>query len=411
MAVPAADVKTSNAPVALTPQQALDSAVALRPLLVEQAADTEQRSFHSEELHLQFVESGYYHMLRPKMFGGYEFGVADYMRVIRELARGDMGTAWCLCLASGHNLQFASWWPERAQREVYGDGHFAAAMTSAPGGTMRRTADGWAIEGAFPYASGGPYSTHFMGHVFARTEGSAEAGPLSTFIVPRSEFTIRDDWGKTLGLRGSGSHTLDVRDVTVPEHFVLYGKEQVSMNVDEGTPGLELHKNPLYGGRGVGFFGLELATLAVGGVHAALDEYEQILRTKRTPLPPFTLRAANLRYQTWYADIVTALDAADATLDRVADLFLEYATRGAEGGRPFSAAEDLALTRLAAQAQNTAWRALELIMRTAGSSAAVQGTRLERIWRDATMVIGHQASIVQDFVGADYAAAVLQASN
>jgi 3-hydroxy-9,10-secoandrosta-1,3,5(10)-triene-9,17-dione monooxygenase len=194
----------------------------------------------------------------------------------------------------------------------------------------------------------------------------------------------------------------------VSAHFVLEGKTQVDMNVDNGTPGLELHKNPLYAGRGIGFFGLELASLAVGGVHAALDEYETILRTKKTPMPPFTLRSENSRYQTWYADAVNALAAADATLDRAADLFLEYSTRGAEGGKPFDQADDLYIGRLAVHAQNVAWRALEgIIMRTAGSSAATNGSRLERIWRDATMVLSHQNSIVQDFIGADYAAAAL----
>ncbi|RZL84234.1 MAG: hydroxylase [Rhodococcus sp. (in: high G+C Gram-positive bacteria)] len=407
MAVPSIDVKTSNAPATLTPADALTSAVALRPQLVAEAPEGEARTFHSEELHLEFVERGFYHLLRPKMFGGYEFGVRDFMAVIRELARGDMGAAWCLCLASGHNLQFASWWPESAQREVFGDGHFAAAMTSAPGGTMRRGDSGdWIVNGTFPYASGGPYSTHFMGHVFAET--AEQSKQLSTFIIPRSDFTIRDDWGKTLGLKGSGSHTLDVREVSVSAHFVLEGKAQVDMNVDNGTPGLELHRNPLYAGRGIGFFGLELASLAVGGVHAALDEYETILRTKKTPMPPFTLRSENSRYQTWYSDAVNALAAADATLDRAADLFLEYSTRGAEGGKPFDQADDLYVGRLAVHAQNVVWRALEgIIMRTAGSSAATNGSRLERIWRDSTMVLSHQNSIVQDFIGADYAAAAL----
>ncbi|MCW3472021.1 acyl-CoA dehydrogenase family protein [Rhodococcus pyridinivorans] len=407
MTVPPADVKTADSPLTLTPKQALDSAVLLRAEIVEQAADTEARTFHSEDLHLQFMECGFYNMLRPKMFGGYEFSVTDFLTVVRELARGDMATAWCLALASGHNLQFASWWPESAQREIYGAGHFAAGMTSAPGGTMRRSDDGWVIDGAFPYSSGGPYSTHFMGHVFPITDESGERGPLSTFIVPRSEFTFRDDWGKTLGLRGSGSHTIDVGGATVPEHYVLVGQNQVSINVDSGTPGLELHRNPLYGGRGVGFFGLELATLAVGGVHGALDEYEQLLKTKKTAYPPITLREANPRFQTWYAEIKTQLAAADALLDHGADLFLEYATRGAEGGQPFSAVEDLAIGRMAAEAQKLAWNAMVTVMRTAGSSAAVSGSRLERIWRDSTMVIGHQNFVIQDFTAPDYTAALL----
>ncbi|OZC59758.1 hydroxylase [Rhodococcus sp. 06-621-2] len=406
MALPPTDVKTSNAPHTLTPAQALASAVELRPALIAAAAETEARTFHSPELHIDFVERGFYHMLRPKLFGGYEFSVREFLTVIRELARGDMGTAWCLCLASGHNLQFASWWPESAQRAIFTDGHFAAAMTSAPGGTLRRTDDGWVVNGSFPYASGGPYSTHFMGHAFIEEGG--QRGPLSTFIVPRSDVQARDDWGKTLGLNGSGSHTLDIVEAHIPDHFVLVGRAQVDIDVSNGTPGLDLHGNALYGGRGLGFFGLELATLAVGGVHGAFDEYEDLMHTKKMALPPFGFRSETPRYLGWYADAATALAAADATLDRAGDLFIEYSTRAARGGAPFTVADDLFIARLAANAQMTAWNALQsIIMRTAGSSAAANGTRLQRIWRDSTMVLSHQNTIVQDFIGEQYASATL----
>lgn len=100
-------MKTSNAPATLTAAQVLDAAVAMRPQLIEQAAETEARPFHSEDLHLQFVEDGFYHMLRPK-FGGYEFSVAKFSAVIRELARGDMATAWCLYPLSLPRCSFIS---------------------------------------------------------------------------------------------------------------------------------------------------------------------------------------------------------------------------------------------------------------------------------------------------------------
>jgi 3-hydroxy-9,10-secoandrosta-1,3,5(10)-triene-9,17-dione monooxygenase len=411
MAVPPVNVKSAQAPSSLTPAEALASAVALGAKVRAEAAETEARTFHSEELHLDFVEAGFYHLLRPRMFGGYEFEVLDFMRVIRELARADTSTAWCLCLASGHNLQMASWWPEEAQREVFGSGHFAASMTSAPGGMMRRTASGWTVSAVLPYSSGIPYSTHVMGHAFIDDGTGGAPGPLTAFVVERSAVTIRDDWGHTLGLRGSGSHTVEVPAVTVPDHWVLEGVAQTDVDVSDGTPGLRLHGNPLYGGRGLGFFGMELANLAVGAVAGALDEYEALLHTKRTVLPPITSRAENPHYQLWYADARTALTNAEAGLDRAAELFHEYTHRAADGSAPFSITDDMHINRVAVHAQMIAWRALEgIIMRTAGSSAAAQGQRLERIWRDSTMALSHQNTVLQDFVGEAYGAASLAQS-
>jgi 3-hydroxy-9,10-secoandrosta-1,3,5(10)-triene-9,17-dione monooxygenase len=56
------------------------------------------------------LQAGFYHLTRPRTWGGYEFSLPDFLRVMREIARADMGTAWCLTLASGHNLQVASYW-------------------------------------------------------------------------------------------------------------------------------------------------------------------------------------------------------------------------------------------------------------------------------------------------------------
>ena len=406
MTIPSSDVKTADAPATLTGAQALESARALRPKVLAEAPETERRGFHSEELHLDFVEAGFYHLLRPKTFGGYEVDLWDFCQVVMEIARADMSTAWTLALASGHNLQVASWWPESVQREVFVDGHFASPMTSAPGGTLARHDDGWRIDAVLPFSSGIPYATHAMGHAFIPGEGPGP-GTLSTFLVPRASVSVRDDWGHTLGLRGSGSHTVEVTDVLVPHDWVLAGQIQVDMDTSQGTPGLRLHGNPMYGGRGNGFFGLELASLGVGGVGGARDEYRSFLEGKRTVFPPITTRAENPRYQLWYADAVTALRGARASVRQAAEMFHDITDRAAAGGAPFSAEEDMEISRVAVAGQLAAWRVMETIMRTSGSAAAVTGQRMERIWRDQSMLLSHQNTVIQDFLGSAVGSAAL----
>lgn len=78
--------------------------------VLSEAEETQRNARHSEELHQRFLQAGFYHLTRPRTWGGYEFSLPDFLRVMREIARADMGTAWCLTLASGHNLQVASYW-------------------------------------------------------------------------------------------------------------------------------------------------------------------------------------------------------------------------------------------------------------------------------------------------------------
>src|SRR5262245_30005975 len=106
----------------LTPREMIARAVALRPKRVGQQAETEERTYYSEALHQEFLRAGFYRLYIPRRYGGYEFDVTTYVRLLVELARGCANTAWCMGLASAHALQIASWWEERAQAEIFGDG-------------------------------------------------------------------------------------------------------------------------------------------------------------------------------------------------------------------------------------------------------------------------------------------------
>ncbi|MGB0091820.1 MAG: hypothetical protein WBP81_04730 [Solirubrobacteraceae bacterium] len=85
------------------------------------------------------------------------------MRVVQEIARGCVSTAWCLGLAMNHALMVGSWWPGRAQDEIFGGGDFRASSVAAPVGDADRVGNGWEINGQVAFASGAPYATYYMG--------------------------------------------------------------------------------------------------------------------------------------------------------------------------------------------------------------------------------------------------------
>lgn len=398
------DTAATVAPTDLTVAQAVETAGALRERLAEQQAETEARTRHSPELNNELIAAGFYNMLRPRMFGGYEFTLTDFLRIIATLAEGDMSTAWATCLGGGHNLQLASWFSEEVQREVYAHGHFSAPMTAQPGGTLRRTTDGWVLTSRHGYCSGAPYATHFIGHAFVPGPDDTKGpGAISIFLAPRASWTMLDDWGATLGLKGSGSNTLTFNEALLPADWVLEGRSQIDMNVSEPTPGLLLHGNPMYGGRAVAFFAAELAALMIGGVRAAVHEFETLLLTKRTMRSPFPLRVDDPSYQEWFGMAVAKLASAEAVLWSATDRYMEVCERAAHGGEPFSEEDDVLISMMGREALLMAWSVMEgIVFRSAGSSAAVNGTRLERIWRDTSMAFGHVNTNLQSWAARRY---------
>src|ERR1700761_6450376 len=120
----------------------IDRAIALRPLLRETQAETEKRTYIVEEVQQACVRAGFYRLYVPRRYGGYEFDVTTFVRVVLELAKGDPSAAWCLGLASGHALAVAG---------------------GAPLGPATRVEDGWELNGKVSYCSGIPSSTHYMG--------------------------------------------------------------------------------------------------------------------------------------------------------------------------------------------------------------------------------------------------------
>ena len=65
--------------------------------------------------------------------------------------------------------------------------------------------------------------------------------------------------------------------------------------------GSRLHGNPMYCGRALVIFTLSLAcTRWSAACYAALDEYENWMRAKTTPLPPFVKRTEDPDFQRWY---------------------------------------------------------------------------------------------------------------
>ena len=380
-------------------------AAAMRPKLIERQAATEERTFYDEEVHGDFLAAGFYRMLVPRRYGGLEVDIPTFLGVVMELARGCPSTAWCLCLAAGHALQVGALYDEEAQAEIFADPDFRCPAVAAPAGAAARTDDGWLLNSTHPYSSGAPYATFYMGQTFVSGEHAPGGGPLILlFVAPRDRWRMLDDWGDSLGLKGSGSHSVRLENAVVPRHYGLENTWMVDTDVSRGTPGYRLHGNPMYAGRTLSFFEMELASIMVGAVKGALDEYEQVLRSRKTQRPPIVERYLDPDYQRWFGLAVGRVATAEAALVRCAEQYMALCRRTAETGQPFTREDDLRLNMIARESLTMAWDAMEgQVFRTAGTSLARDGQRLQRIFRDTAMGWGHFGTIVGDWAAREWA--------
>jgi alkylation response protein AidB-like acyl-CoA dehydrogenase len=374
----------------LTAEQIVERARALREEVIAEAASAEERGTYSPELHGQFVQAGFHRILQPRRFGGYEFGLDTFYRVIIEISSADAGIGWNLCLGSAHALQVGAFFPEQAQADLFGpDGHFVGPSRAIPRGKATPEPGGYRVSGRWDYCSGATYSTHVIALALV-----ADSEERIMVAIPRSDYEILDDWGggTTIGLGGTASNTIAADDVFVPAHLaVRYDWKDFEMP-REGTIGFQLHGNPLYLARAMTFFYASLNAVQIGNARAALQEYEAMMTTRPTSFPPPIPRSESVDYQRWYGEAYSLVDTAELAFFGALARFAEKCVAFAERGESFTTADDGAIRDVMAQCGRLAWQAVDLMFASGGSSAARHGSRLERCFRDAAMFRTHIAA-------------------
>jgi 3-hydroxy-9,10-secoandrosta-1,3,5(10)-triene-9,17-dione monooxygenase len=289
-----ATVEISQPEPGLTPEELVRRSRELRSWLRDRQDQAELLTGIPDDTHKAFLEAGFYRTLQPRRFGGYEFSLRTFSQMITEVSRGCPSSGWNLCLAASHSLVVAGRFPEQTQREVFGPaGDFRAPLPIAPTGTVIRTPEGYLVNGRWDYASGVNVSTHFLGG--ALIDDGQGGPPRPGMVLVPSGWQVLDNWGEILGFRGSGSNSVVVENVLVPHGYV---SETHVMALDAaGGAGASLHGNPMYAGRMMSFFNIQLVSIIAGVAWAAIDEYQRIITTKTTQIPPFHPRSHEPEHQ------------------------------------------------------------------------------------------------------------------
>src|SRR6202048_28839 len=223
------------------PPDELKTAIrSLLPRIRARAAECERARSVPAETVAELRELGFYKLVQPSGYGGYEQDFAILADLMMELAGACASTAWVCGLLAAHQWMVGTF-PAQAQRDVWRTNPDATFCGSyAPVTEAVPDAGGFRLSGRWGFASGCDNSSWAI--CGARPPAAADRpGQPAFLLVPASDYAIEDTWD-VIGLAGTGSKTLVLKDVFVPEYRVLLFDDAASGR----TPGSRLYSNRFY---------------------------------------------------------------------------------------------------------------------------------------------------------------------
>ena len=371
----------------VTPDELVRRADQMRAVLRERQAECETSGRLPEQTNRDFIEAGFYRTIQPRYFGGYEFDLPTFIKVVMAVSRGCPESGWVLTLIAGHPNLVARL-PEEGQREAYGEtGEFRGPGVAMATGTAVPVDGGYRVKGTWDYSSGSDCGTHFLGMTLLVTPDSP--APLGTQFVlfRRDEIEIVDNWS-VFGMQGTGSRRVVVQERFIPAHRALAWTDATGRMVAR-QPDRAIYPTPLYHGGIVPVLISELASVAVGAARGALDLYEDILRRKHRSFPPFDTMFELPEFQQHFGVARSLVDTAEAALLHLGSDYMQQAREVLETGVPMTDAAERRFLMIEQQCARLAWEAVELMFRTAGSASAAKSSALGRYFRNMAVIRTH----------------------
>jgi 3-hydroxy-9,10-secoandrosta-1,3,5(10)-triene-9,17-dione monooxygenase len=344
----------------------------LLPKLRERAQAAEDRRQVSYETVNELDEVGFFKLLQPEQWGGLQADPTVFYEAVRRLASACGSTGWISSIIGVHNWHLALF-DQKAQDEVWGEDPTVRVSSSyAPMGAGTVVDGGYLVSGAWQWSSGSEHATWaFLGGPVIKDGRPVDFG---SFIIPRTEYTIDDVW-HVVGLKGTGSNTVVVKDVFVPSHRFLSYK---AMN-DGTAGGYQNNTAPVYkmpwGTMHPTTISAPIVGMAYGAYAAHVEHQGKRVRAafagEKAKDDPF----AKVRI----AEAASDIDAAWRQL--IGNVGDEYALLQAGKEIPFELRARARRDQVRATARSIA--SIDLLFESAGATALVTGAPLQRFWRDA----------------------------
>ncbi|ORM34137.1 3-hydroxy-9,10-secoandrosta-1,3,5(10)-triene-9,17-dione monooxygenase oxygenase subunit [Williamsia sp. 1135] len=352
--------------------EVLEKISALLPEIEQRAQECEDLRQIPDETIASLADVGFFRLLQPEQWGGYQVDPVTFYEAVRRIGSACGSTGWVSSIIGVHNWHLALF-PQQAQEDVWGEDTSVRISSSyAPMGVGEVVEGGYKVNGSWAWSSG-------CGHA----EWVVLGGPVIkngkpvdfvSFLIPRSDYTIRDVW-HVVGLKGTGSNTIDVKDVFVPSHRMLSFRA-----MSTGTaPGLEKNTAPVYkmpwGSVHPSVISAPIVGMAYGAYAAHVEHQGKRVRAayagEKAKDDPF----AKVRIAEAASDIDAAWTQLSGNLQSEYDLLV--------AGEEVPMELRLKTRRDQVRATGRAVASIDRLFENSGAHALDSDTPIQRFWRDA----------------------------
>jgi 3-hydroxy-9,10-secoandrosta-1,3,5(10)-triene-9,17-dione monooxygenase len=277
------------------------------PTVAGRAAEARRERRMSKETIRDMEAAGFFRILQPARWGGYEMKPQVFYDVLLALAEGDMSAGWVYGVLGVHPWLMGLM-EDRAVHDVWGDDDTTRLCSSLmPVGRAEPVEGGFQLSGRWRFSSGCDYARWALLGAVVRTEPSV-APDIRLFMVPDTEYKISDTWFVS-GLCATGS-----QDILVSEAFVpSYRTRRMIDNFKCVGAGQTLNTSPLYKIPFGQIFFRGVSSPSIGALQAMLNSFISYARQRSGAAGKSTDDPVA---QQICAEVVAAIDEMKLVLDR-----------------------------------------------------------------------------------------------
>ncbi|WP_412753689.1 acyl-CoA dehydrogenase family protein [Krasilnikovia sp. M28-CT-15] len=353
-----------DAPMLGSFSNVLDRVRALLPNVQEAADESEQAGRITSRTLLALRDAGTFRMCVPRSLDGGELPPAMVLDVVETLATVDASTAWSAMIGATTAV-VSGYLSEDTAKEIYGPSTTVTVGPFAPLGRARRDGDGYRLSGRWPYVSMCRDASWIVGG------GLDDNSRRTLFLFPARNAHIHETW-QVMGLRGTGSHDIEVREEFIPAaRAVPFGFEQ------------PVNDAPLYRFPVLGLLAAAISSTAIGAARGAVNDLIELAGAKT---PTYAIRRLQERplVQLQVGQAEAELRAARAFLREAVAEAWDQAQDGTVG-----VTQRATLRLAAAQATATSARVVDLMYAAGGGTSNYLHSPLQRRFRDVHAATQH----------------------
>ncbi|MGI9601074.1 MAG: acyl-CoA dehydrogenase family protein [Acidimicrobiales bacterium] len=341
----------------------------------ERAEEAEDQRGLADVVIDEAAAAGILDLVTPSTHGGGAGSIADLGELARRLAHGCTSTAWTLSFLSMHNWLLARF-PAAIHDELWADRSYVLAPAPlAPGGSAAVVDGGLKVSGTWEWATGVMHADWVIVHVLV----DPATFDLRFAAIPVDQVKVLDVW-HTAGMRGTGSNTVVIDDVFVPDHRLVASADfMAGVEVDAAS------EYPLGGYPVIPVLALVASAPALGAAERCVELVTDRMRDRVLAYSLGDRQADSSAARVRLAAALASVTAARAVWDTALQSLDDAVAAGQAGDVELRARWRMSATTVVDMCR----RAIDELSVGAGASVYFEDHPLQRYQRDVNTLKGH----------------------